>query len=141
LLDINSFIDYKEVPEYIVLEWELINHIIDYNLILYMEMEEDEFFSFTSKEIKDYYNKINNPYNKIKNNYQKIKKFNQVYGNKGIYALLSYRNGIKYQIKNDTWYLYPKPFLKQMSTFYKKDKEIYGNNFDKPWLKNLYKDT
>jgi hypothetical protein len=97
-------------------------------------MEKDEFFSFTSKEIKDYYNKINNPYNKIK-------KFNKIYGNKGVYATLFYRNGIKYQIKNDTWYLYPKPFLKHILNFYEKDKEIYGNNFDKPWLKNLYKNT
>ena len=124
----------EEAPEYIVLEWELINLIIDYNLMLYTNIDDDEYFTFTSKEIKDYYEKINNPY-------KKIKKFNKTYGKNGVYMTLSYRNGVKYEIKNDIWYIYPKPFLKHMSQFYEKDKEIYGNNFDKLWIKNLYKYT
>ena len=134
LQNINSFyIKYKEVPEYILLEWELINLIIDYTLMLYIDMKYDEYFSFNSKEIKDYYEKINNPY-------KKNKRFNKIYGKKGIYMILAYRNGVKYEIKNDIWYIYPKPFLKNISQFYEKDKEIYGNNFDKP-LKKLYKYT
>jgi hypothetical protein len=129
LQNINSFyIKYKEVPEYILLEWELINLIIDYTLMLYTDMKYDEYFSFNSKEIKDYYEKINNPY-------KKNKRFNKIYGKKGIYMILAYRNGVKYEIKNDIWYIYPKPFLKHISQFYEKDKEIYGNNFDKPLKK------
>ena len=122
----------KEVPEYIILEWELINIIIDYNVMLYTEMEDDEYFSFTSKEIKDYYKKINNAY-------KKNKRFNRIYGKNGIYMLLVNRNGVRYELKNDTWHIYPKPFLKYMSQIYENDKKNYGNNFDKPWLKNLIK--
>ena len=137
LQDINSFyIKHNEgekinVPEYIILEWELINLIIDYNLMLYSDINYDEYFSFTSKEIKDYYEKINNH----------SKKFNKIYGKNGVYMILAYRNGVKYEIKNDTWYIYPKPFLKYILQFYEQDKEIYGKDFDKPFKKKIYKYT
>ena len=99
--------------------------------MLYSDINYDEYFSFTSKEIKDYYEKINNY----------SKKFNKIYGKNGVYMILAYRNGVKYEIKNDIWYIYPKPFLKYILQFYEQDKEIYGKDFDKPFKKNIYKYT
>jgi len=116
--------EFPETPEHIVLEWELINLIISYTFISYDYNEINQVF-FTSKEIKKYYRDIN------------YENFNKVYGKNGIYTLLSFRNGVEYHAESDTWYIYPRQFLKHLSEEYKKDEDEYGKDFDKPWIKNL----
>lgn len=122
--EIKEKLKFPETPEHIVLAWELTNLIISYTLITYHYAEIDKVF-FTSKEIKKYYREVNH------------ENFNNIYGKNGIYMLLSFRNGVTYHADSDTWYIFPKPFLKHLSEEYKKDEDVYGKDFDKPWVKNL----
>lgn len=112
-----------EAPDYIINEWELLNLIISYTSIFYYNhLEHTEIATFTANEIKKYYKDVT---------YQD---FNKVFGEDGLSIILSFRNGVNYNKREDIWYINPGPFLKYLSLDYYKDEEIYGKNFDKPWM-------
>ena len=147
-----------KTPEHIVLEWELLNLIISYigitfpNIISpditsqditspditgrtkfspYRErrslscITSPDNVSFTTHEIKKYYSEIN------------LESFNKIYGKEGIRCLLLFRNGVTYDKEEGVWYICPNPFLNGLLEEYKKDEDMYGKDFDKPWIKNL----
>ena len=122
ILEVSYMQKIPETPEYIVMEWELLNLIISYTFITYSENDK---VSFTTNEIKKYFREV------IYEN------FNKVYGKNGLHALLLYRNGVQYNTTSDTWNIFPNPFLSGLSEEYKKDEYLYGKDFDKPWIKNL----
>ena len=110
-----------ETPEHVLNEWELLNLIISYTSIFYYDPDKDaKVIYFTTNEIKRYYNNVT------------FEDFDKIYGENGLQALLFFRNGIKYNPREDIWHLYPRPFLKYLQLEYIKDEEVYGKYFDKP---------
>jgi hypothetical protein len=180
-----DFVEYtfNEVPEHIILEWELFDFIINYTSMMYVN---SKYVSFSRSEIEREYEKLfsyntqlyqndnkdfmyitdytydddmgyveNDEHNikkNIKNNIKKNSSFSakfsykqhkkktqfvKSYGKGGLYVLLAFRNGVTYDTNKKLWYINIKPFLKSLIQEYIKDEDIYGLDFDKPWVKNL----
>jgi hypothetical protein len=157
--DYSEYDDYNEyeAPDYIIMEWELLNFIIHSTLMLYSD---SKYVSFSRKKIEKEYEKLfiydkicqyDNEFTDIydndtsfeNNEYEPIifsKKqtnFVKKYGKNGLYVLLAFRNGVTYNTDEKIWQIEIKPFLKSLIKEYNKDEDNYGFNFDKPWIKNF----
>lgn len=111
---------YNEIPDGVILEWELLRIIISFlELNMYNPRKQYEPMDFTYYEIKDFYKEITN------NN------FNKIYGKDGLNRILSFRDGVEYDYSNKTWIIYPNTFINHLNIVYKNDEEKYGFYFDK----------
>ena len=111
---------FLEVPEHIVMEWELLEIIVSFLGISVYGPEVNGHICFTSPNLKQYYEEIT---------YQN---FDKVYGINGLNVLLSFREGVKYDKSNNMWIISPHRFISQLKRDYIKDVNTYGANFDKP---------
>ena len=124
----NNMPKIPETPKHIIIEWELVNIIITNISMLHIN---NDHVSFNSNKIKEYYEKLNNFNHKYKKSseIQKFELFNKVYGENGLYLLLLFMDGVKYNNKNDIWTIHIKSFLKYLSQEYEKTRDIYGIDF------------
>jgi hypothetical protein len=131
-----------EPPVEVIMEWDLINIILDYTNMRY-----DEDFrggiscmAFTTEEIKKYYAYLyhSTMIEDFEDIYEYLdtKEFDKKYGENGLDLLLSYPDGVEYDELDKTWYLY-REYYDYIMNEYKKETKKYGKNFDKPWIKNL----
>lgn len=119
----------QETPEYILLEWEIIQVIVS---LLGTEMYHSNDMYYKGKIVcisstdikKKYYEQTN-------------KKLNKVYNKNELISLLSFRDGIVYDNICDIWSINSCKFMNHIIKQYHKDECQYGKDFDKPWKKNI----
>ena len=120
----------EEAPNYVITEWEFFNSIITDIIYKIIEVKNPSFVEITGMEMKQYYNDV----------YDQSDKKMILWGNHitaNIFSLFRYREGIRYKIEEDMWYINLYQFLNHLRKEYKKDVMMYGKDFDKPWLKDF----
>ena len=123
-----------DVPQHVVFEWDFFNLIltdITYNILETYEINNILTCKIPGDEMKQYY----------------IDTFDQSYQNmyknrvkSGIYSLFKFREGFRYNSKEDIWYISLSSFLNNLEKEYQKDVILYGKYFDKPHLKEFDQD-
>lgn len=100
-------------PQYILNEIEFLRYIS------YIMYEGDE---FTSEEIKQMWEK------------DKSCSYKSVFGRTKISDLLGLRSGMYFNRDTQTWFTDPVKFDYHISKINWMNKEIYGKNYDRPWM-------
>lgn len=147
----------KKVPEYIIIEYELLNTIIYLTDMYYYDKKfGKKYCYFTSLELEYFYNSnifddIELENNKEITEDEKIltrklidKKYKGKYTFKSIYentfkVCLSCYDSITYKKITDTWKINSIEFLKEFNNFIEENEKIYGKYFHKPGLKSFFR--